>query len=123
MYIIILCVYPSYRGHSVYTELDHTLSDIAKKRSLSHPHLLTRDMHITPDFHGNRSPLADPTLRGMVGSERGMVDACALYYIYSVGSGYLMIIVLFRNNACTCVYVTYSDCIVTVHPKGAYLGF
>jgi FGGY-family pentulose kinase len=27
---------------------------------------LTRDLHVCPDFHGNRSPFADPTLRGMV---------------------------------------------------------
>lgn len=31
-------------------------------------HLLTRDLHIQPDFLGNRSPLADPTRKGaMVG--------------------------------------------------------
>lgn len=28
-------------------------------------HELTRDLHIWPDFHGNRL-LADPTLKGMV---------------------------------------------------------
>jgi ribulose kinase len=27
---------------------------------------LTSDLHIWPDFHGNRSPLANPTLKGMV---------------------------------------------------------
>lgn len=27
---------------------------------------LTRDIHVWPDYHGNRSPLADPSLRGMV---------------------------------------------------------
>lgn len=30
---------------------------------------LTSSLHVWPDFHGNRSPLADPTLKGMV-SER-----------------------------------------------------
>ncbi|KAF6203914.1 hypothetical protein GE061_002252 [Apolygus lucorum] len=28
--------------------------------------LLTKDVHVWPDFHGNRSPIADPTLKGMV---------------------------------------------------------
>ncbi|POF62108.1 ribulokinase [Novacetimonas maltaceti] len=28
--------------------------------------VLTKDLHVMPDFHGNRSPHADPTLRGMV---------------------------------------------------------
>jgi hypothetical protein len=28
--------------------------------------MLTKDLHIWPDYHGNRSPLADPDLKGMV---------------------------------------------------------
>ena len=28
--------------------------------------LLGSSLHVWPDFHGNRSPLADPTLKGMV---------------------------------------------------------
>jgi ribulose kinase len=28
--------------------------------------LLTNDIHVWPDFHGNRSPIADSSLRGMV---------------------------------------------------------
>ena len=28
--------------------------------------VLTKDLHIWPDFHGNRSPIADPTLKGMI---------------------------------------------------------
>ena len=27
---------------------------------------LAKDVHVWPDFHGNRSPLADPNLKGMV---------------------------------------------------------
>ncbi|CAH1404070.1 unnamed protein product [Nezara viridula] len=27
---------------------------------------LSKDVHVLPDFHGNRSPLADPTMKGMV---------------------------------------------------------
>lgn len=34
--------------------------------SLSAVDLLGSGLHVWPDFHGNRSPLADPTLKGMV---------------------------------------------------------
>ena len=27
---------------------------------------LTKDLHFYPDLHGNRSPLADPKMRGMI---------------------------------------------------------
>ncbi|XP_022670271.1 FGGY carbohydrate kinase domain-containing protein-like isoform X2 [Varroa jacobsoni] len=27
---------------------------------------LTKDLHVYPDYHGNRSPLADPNMRGMI---------------------------------------------------------
>lgn len=28
--------------------------------------ILTKDFHVWPDFHGNRSPIADPNVKGMV---------------------------------------------------------
>lgn len=31
---------------------------------------LTVDLHVWPDFHGNRSPLADLTLKGMVSNSQ-----------------------------------------------------
>lgn len=39
---------------------------LARKENLLHESLLTKDLHVWPDFHGNRSPLADSTLRGMI---------------------------------------------------------
>lgn len=29
-------------------------------------HYLTKDIHVWPDYHGNRSPLADPNIKGMI---------------------------------------------------------
>jgi ribulose kinase len=37
-----------------------------QNQGLSDVSLLTKDFHMWPDFHGNRSPLADPTMKGMV---------------------------------------------------------
>lgn len=39
---------------------------MAKLQGLSDISLLTKELHVWPDFHGNRSPLADPTMKGMV---------------------------------------------------------
>lgn len=42
------------------------LLEMAKKEGLSSIDFLTKEVHVWPDFHGNRSPLADPTMRGMM---------------------------------------------------------
>jgi ribulose kinase len=39
---------------------------MAEQKNLQNVSYLTKDVHVWPDFHGNRSPLADPTLKGMV---------------------------------------------------------
>lgn len=39
---------------------------MANSKSLHDVSLLTKDFHVWPDFHGNRSPLADPTMKGMI---------------------------------------------------------
>nr|XP_023674589.1 FGGY carbohydrate kinase domain-containing protein isoform X1 [Paramormyrops kingsleyae] len=51
-------------GEGVYSYLNKHLETMAGGSGrLAH---LSTNLHIWPDFHGNRSPLADPTLRGMV---------------------------------------------------------
>ena len=35
-----------------------------QEKGLSSIHELTRNFHVFPDFHGNRSPLADPEMKG-----------------------------------------------------------
>ncbi|XP_053070123.1 FGGY carbohydrate kinase domain-containing protein isoform X3 [Acinonyx jubatus] len=51
------------RCQSVYAYLNSHLDLIKKARPVG---FLTVDLHVWPDFHGNRSPLADLTLKGMV---------------------------------------------------------
>uniref|UniRef100_H2TAZ6 FGGY carbohydrate kinase domain-containing protein n=1 Tax=Takifugu rubripes TaxID=31033 RepID=H2TAZ6_TAKRU len=54
--------------------------------SLSAVDLLGSSLHVWPDFHGNRSPLADPTLKGMVTglSLSQSLDDLALLYLATV---------------------------------------
>ncbi|KRT82014.1 hypothetical protein AMK59_5802, partial [Oryctes borbonicus] len=49
----------------IQTYLAELLEIMARKRNIKSISLLTKDLHVWPDFHGNRSPLADPSLTGM----------------------------------------------------------
>ncbi|KAL0094766.1 hypothetical protein J3Q64DRAFT_1818099 [Phycomyces blakesleeanus] len=51
---------------SIYAFLNRHLEKLQSERQLSRVEDLTRHLHIYPDYHGNRSPLADPTLRGTI---------------------------------------------------------
>ncbi|KAI9310232.1 hypothetical protein BX666DRAFT_2010132 [Dichotomocladium elegans] len=53
-------------GMNIYAFLNRHLETMRQKRGFAYIEDLTRGMHIYPDYHGNRSPLADPTLRGMI---------------------------------------------------------
>lgn len=55
-----------YFDFSVRQYLRNLLSTMAQREGLTDVNFLTKDIHMLPDFHGNRSPLADPTLRGMI---------------------------------------------------------
>ncbi|MRG91190.1 FGGY-family carbohydrate kinase [Polyangium spumosum] len=72
------------RGTTVYALLNERLDVLATKHAF--PAELARDVHVLPDHHGNRSPRADPTLRGMV-SGLGLaddVDALAILYLATI---------------------------------------
>lgn len=68
---------------NIYSFLADHLKMLQSQRQLKHLEELTKHVHIYPDFHGNRSPLADPTLRGtIVGmSLDKSVDDLAIRYL------------------------------------------
>lgn len=53
-------------GRTIYELLNARLEVLAKRERVRFPAALTRELQILPDFHGNRSPRADPTLRGVI---------------------------------------------------------
>lgn len=71
-------------GTTVPALLNRRLDALAE--SVAFPAELTRDLHVYPDFHGNRSPRADPSLRGMISGLRlsSSVDALALLYLATI---------------------------------------
>lgn len=69
------------RGTTVYQLLNDELAAMAE-RSDGPVAMLTRDLHVLPDFHGNRSPRADASLRGAISGLRlsdGLEDLALLY--------------------------------------------
>nr|XP_009396981.1 PREDICTED: FGGY carbohydrate kinase domain-containing protein isoform X1 [Musa acuminata subsp. malaccensis] len=51
---------------SIYELLNKILESMMQERKVLFVSALTEDMHVLPDFHGNRSPVADPKSKGMV---------------------------------------------------------
>lgn len=74
------------QGTTVYALLNARLEALAEARGAPFPAALARDLHVLPDHHGNRSPRADPTLRGMVSglSLDDSVDALAVLYLATI---------------------------------------
>ncbi|XP_045907359.1 FGGY carbohydrate kinase domain-containing protein isoform X4 [Micropterus dolomieu] len=73
-----------FTGENIYSYLNSHLSLMANSGSAVD--LLGSSLHLWPDFHGNRSPLADPTLKGMVIglSLSQTLDDLALLYLATV---------------------------------------
>jgi FGGY-family pentulose kinase len=71
-------------GTTVYALLNRELDRLAAAQSF--PAALTTDLHVYPDFHGNRSPRADASLRGMVSGLRlsDSVESLALLYLATI---------------------------------------
>lgn len=51
---------------NIYECLNEILIKLASCQGLASYQYLTKDLHVWPDFHGNRSPLSDQNLKGMV---------------------------------------------------------
>jgi len=58
----------------------------ALAQGLPFPAALARGLHVLPDHHGNRSPRADPSLRGMVSGLKlsDSLDQLALVYLATI---------------------------------------
>lgn len=71
-------------GLTVYALLNDRLNELSSKADF--PAELTRDLHVLPYHHGNRSPRADPTLRGMVSGLHlsDSVEQLALLYLATI---------------------------------------
>jgi FGGY-family pentulose kinase len=72
------------QGKTIYELLNARLATLAKNHSI--PASLTRDLHVQPDFHGNRSPRANPTLRGAMSglTLSATADDLAVQYLAAV---------------------------------------
>ncbi len=74
---------------SVYELLNAALDDASA--AVDFPAAFTRDFHLLPDFHGNRSPRADPTLKGIVAGltlEQSRLDHARRYLAAVQGVAY-----------------------------------
>jgi len=76
------------QGTTAYALLNARLDALCEREGYPFVGLLTRELHVLPDHHGNRSPRADPTLRGMVCGLKltDSLDSLALLYLATVQS-------------------------------------
>ncbi|CAM6065642.1 unnamed protein product [Sphagnum tenellum] len=73
---------------SIYEVLNGILEKLAAHPTVPFYSALTKDLHILPDFHGNRSPLADPRAKGILSGLTLDANAedLALLYLAAVQS-------------------------------------
>jgi FGGY-family pentulose kinase len=73
-------------GRTIYELLNDRLAVLAKAGRMPHPAALTAGLHVQPDFHGNRSPRADPTLTGAISglTLSAAADDLALQYLAAI---------------------------------------
>jgi len=73
-------------GRTIYELLNDRLAVLVKAGRMPHPAALTAGLHVQPDFHGNRSPRADPTLTGSISglTLSAAADDLALQYLAAI---------------------------------------
>jgi len=54
------------KSTSMYQVLNNVLEDMVIEKKVHTSSYLTKELHVLPYFHGNRSPRADPTLKGSI---------------------------------------------------------
>lgn len=65
---------------NIYDQLYDGIMLLSSEQGFQSFHELTEDFHVYPDFHGNRSPLADSTMRGLI-SGLSMHDSIYVCYL------------------------------------------
>eukprot|EP01084_Bolivina_argentea_P192606 330611_1 len=108
---------------TVYQYLNNRLRKIAENENIEQKQdciddivsFLARSLHVNPYFHGNRSPLANPLLEGMI---IGMklndlidIDQCAIYYLATLqalcyDSKFILDTIMANNINIKCVFAT-----------------
>jgi FGGY-family pentulose kinase len=73
-------------GLSIFDFLNRRLKEMQPNRAKANIGELTEDFHLYPDFHGNRSPRANPNLRGMISGLQlsATIDDLALLYLAAI---------------------------------------
>lgn len=65
-YEILLKISSEKNQDSIYETLNDFLQKLSVEKKVSNMCYLTKDIHVYPDFHGNRSPLSDPNMLGQI---------------------------------------------------------
>ncbi|GAA5935503.1 hypothetical protein JCM1841_003912 [Sporobolomyces salmonicolor] len=71
------------KGTNIFALLTEILDTMVQEQKVPFMSYLTKDMYLYPDLHGNRSPLADPDMRGMlIGMQldKNISDLALRYY-------------------------------------------
>jgi len=73
-------------NRTVYDILNERIVKMQEDQNLDDPGLLTKNLHVLPYFHGNRSPRANPSLAGSICglSLSSTIDDLALIYLATI---------------------------------------